>query len=150
MCDIHRFFLQRSCDLLKSPFSYLSKLIFPRHDVIIQLQESERAVMQANVEAINMNKSPIFSIGGYSVMELLGSGAFGSVYKVCVAMGGATWVGVATQWGGSGYGWSYLGGCGYAMGRAARYGVGVGMGGATWVGVATRCQVRSGSGYGWS
>lgn len=39
-------------------------------------------MMQANIEAINMNKSPIFSIAGYSVLELLGSGAFGSVYKV--------------------------------------------------------------------
>lgn len=38
--------------------------------------------MQANIEGIDQNKAPIFSIGGYAVLELLGSGAFGSVYKV--------------------------------------------------------------------
>ena len=35
-----------------------------------------------NVELTNQNRDPISTIGGYSVIELLGSGAFGSVYKV--------------------------------------------------------------------
>lgn len=52
-------------------------------DIAHCLQESERAVMQTNIEAINQDKAPIFSIDSYAVMELLGSGAFGSVYKVC-------------------------------------------------------------------
>ena len=46
------------------------------------MQESERDVLQTNVEKINQNKDPLSTIGGYAVVELLGSGAFGSVYKV--------------------------------------------------------------------
>lgn len=46
------------------------------------MQENERALLQANVEALNHNKTPIFILGGYAVLERLGSGAFGSVYKV--------------------------------------------------------------------
>ena len=38
--------------------------------------------MLASIDAINQSKAPIFSVGGYAVLELLGSGAFGSVYKV--------------------------------------------------------------------
>ncbi len=45
-------------------------------------QESEVAVIQANIEATDQNKAPIFTVGGYAVLDLLGSGAFGSVYKV--------------------------------------------------------------------
>ena len=45
-------------------------------------QESERAVLQTNIEGTNQNRDTLSTIGGYSVLELLGSGAFGSVYKV--------------------------------------------------------------------
>ena len=41
--------------------------------------------MQNSMAAIDHNKAPIFSIEGYAVLELLGSGAFGSVYKVKMA-----------------------------------------------------------------
>lgn len=34
------------------------------------------------METTNQNKDPLSVIGGYAVLELLGSGAFGSVYKV--------------------------------------------------------------------
>ena len=46
------------------------------------MQESERDVIRGNIESANQNRAPIFTIGGYAVLELLGSGAFGSVYKV--------------------------------------------------------------------
>ena len=46
------------------------------------VQEGERAALAASVEATNLNRAPLFSLAGYSVIELLGSGAFGSVYKV--------------------------------------------------------------------
>ncbi len=40
--------------------------------------------MLSNIESINQLRAPIFSVGGYAVLELLGAGAFGSVYKVGV------------------------------------------------------------------
>ena len=39
-------------------------------------------MIQANIEATNQNKAPTYTVGNYAVFELLGSGAFGSVYKV--------------------------------------------------------------------
>jgi len=35
-----------------------------------------------SIESMNQNKSPTKHIGSYAVLEHLGSGAFGSVYKV--------------------------------------------------------------------
>ena len=63
---------------VRSCYSILSSF----HGCFVCVQESERAVIQANIEAANHNRAPIFSIAGYAVLELLGSGAFGSVYKV--------------------------------------------------------------------
>ena len=39
-------------------------------------------MIRNNILATNQNKAPSHSIGSYDVLELLGSGAFGSVYKV--------------------------------------------------------------------
>jgi NIMA (never in mitosis gene a)-related kinase len=46
------------------------------------MQESELEQVQANIEAINQLKAPMHRVRKYDVMEHLGSGAFGSVYKV--------------------------------------------------------------------
>ncbi|ELU13080.1 hypothetical protein CAPTEDRAFT_200137 [Capitella teleta] len=44
-----------------------------------------------NLEVSNQNKEPTKRIGDYSVLELLGSGAFGSVYKVKKETAGQTY-----------------------------------------------------------
>ena len=39
-------------------------------------------MMIENVKALNRSSEPLTSIGGYCVVEYLGQGAFGVVYKV--------------------------------------------------------------------
>ena len=38
--------------------------------------------MTASIEAVNQDHAPLFSLAGYVVLDLLGAGSFGSVYKV--------------------------------------------------------------------
>ena len=45
-----------------------------QRDVLEEIRE--------NITATDQNKAPSHYIGDYAVMELLGSGAFGCVYKV--------------------------------------------------------------------
>ncbi|XP_066935146.1 serine/threonine-protein kinase Nek10-like [Clytia hemisphaerica] len=47
-----------------------------------QLPDEEIDIIKENVQAVNHNKEPIYHIQQYAVYEHLGSGAFGSVYKV--------------------------------------------------------------------
>ncbi len=39
-------------------------------------------LINSNIDAINRRRAPSRTVGSYAVLELLGSGAFGSVYKV--------------------------------------------------------------------
>ena len=38
--------------------------------------------LQSNIQQLNINKSPTHVVQNYLVFELIGAGAFGSVYKV--------------------------------------------------------------------
>lgn len=55
----------------------------PQRDALSEILE--------NLEVSNQNKEPTKRIGDYSVLELLGSGAFGSVYKVKKETAGQTY-----------------------------------------------------------
>ncbi|XP_053571717.1 serine/threonine-protein kinase Nek10 [Bombina bombina] len=46
------------------------------------LQEVELKQIADNIESINQNKTPTKFIGNYAILDHVGSGAFGSVYKV--------------------------------------------------------------------
>ncbi|XP_075443096.1 serine/threonine-protein kinase Nek10 isoform X3 [Ascaphus truei] len=46
------------------------------------LPEDELKQVADNIESINQNKTPTKFIGNYAILDHLGSGAFGSVYKV--------------------------------------------------------------------
>lgn len=49
---------------------------------LIYNQEDELKQIAESIESINQNKAPARHIGNYAILEHLGSGAFGSVYKV--------------------------------------------------------------------
>uniref|UniRef100_M4AWC9 NIMA related kinase 10 n=1 Tax=Xiphophorus maculatus TaxID=8083 RepID=M4AWC9_XIPMA len=44
--------------------------------------EEELSCLRENIESLNQNRPPLRVIGGYSILDHLGSGAFGSVFKV--------------------------------------------------------------------
>ncbi|KFP52994.1 Serine/threonine-protein kinase Nek10, partial [Cathartes aura] len=46
------------------------------------LKEDELKQVAESIESMNQNKAPTKYIGNYAILEHLGSGAFGSVYKV--------------------------------------------------------------------
>ncbi|XP_056007896.1 serine/threonine-protein kinase Nek10-like isoform X2 [Ostrea edulis] len=48
--------------------------------------------IRINIQETNQNRSPTRHIGDYAVFELLGKGAFGSVYKVCKRTAGQTFL----------------------------------------------------------
>ena len=56
-------------------YSHLAELISSQ-------SEEERKLLLANINSINQHNKAICTIGDYSVLELLGTGAYGSVYRV--------------------------------------------------------------------
>ncbi|KAI2654877.1 Serine/threonine-protein kinase Nek10 [Labeo rohita] len=63
----------------------IGKLILPQNFKDPQaksLQEEELDVLRESIETVNQNRPPLRVINGYAVLDHLGSGAFGSVFKV--------------------------------------------------------------------
>lgn len=50
--------------------------------VCVATQEDELRRLREAVEAADQNRPPLRAIHGYSILDHLGSGAFGSVFKV--------------------------------------------------------------------
>lgn len=48
----------------------------------MNLQEEVHSKIKCRIHNTNQNRAPMFYVGGYAVLEHLGSGAFGSVFKV--------------------------------------------------------------------
>lgn len=73
---------------------------------LIYNQEDELKQIAASIESMNQNKAPTKHISNYAILEHLGSGAFGSVYKVNFPFhinlpfwGEASWRGSNTSFG---------------------------------------------------
>lgn len=54
----------------------------PLQEKITLLSEDELDVLRESIETVNQNRAPLRVINGYAVLDHLGSGAFGSVFKV--------------------------------------------------------------------
>ncbi|XP_058602606.1 serine/threonine-protein kinase Nek10 isoform X1 [Onychostoma macrolepis] len=54
----------------------------PLQEKIALLLEEELDVLRESIETVNQNRPPLRVINGYAVLDHLGSGAFGSVFKV--------------------------------------------------------------------
>lgn len=68
---------------------------------LIYNQEDELKQIAESIESVNQNKAPTKHIGNYAILEHLGSGAFGSVYKVSFPFGTRIEVGEEPSWRGS-------------------------------------------------
>ena len=54
----------------------------PLVEKLVSLKEDELDLIRENIMATNQSKPPTHFIGEYAVLDLLGSGGFGSVYRV--------------------------------------------------------------------
>lgn len=46
------------------------------------MKEDEQRGLRESIEAVDQNRAPLKAISGYSILDHLGSGAFGSVFNV--------------------------------------------------------------------
>lgn len=46
------------------------------------VQDEELESLRENIEAVDQNRPPLRVINGYAILDHLGTGAFGSVFKV--------------------------------------------------------------------
>lgn len=51
-------------------------------DVCFVMQEEELDSLRESIETVDQNRPPLKVINGYSILDHLGTGAFGSVFKV--------------------------------------------------------------------
>ena len=56
----------------------------------IYYKDDQLSLMTSNIEATNRKRASSRTVGSYAVLELLGSGAFGSVYKVSYVILGSS------------------------------------------------------------
>ena len=50
--------------------------------IVLSNQKVEQEAMMEGIKALDRSSQPLTNIGGYCVVEYLGHGAFGVVYKV--------------------------------------------------------------------
>lgn len=54
---------------------------------LLSNQKAEQETVIENIKALDRTGEPLTNIGGYCVVEYLGQGAFGVVYKVSDTLG---------------------------------------------------------------
>lgn len=81
-----------NCDEMKATLYNINQYSLTHTCISDFLQPEAVEEIRINIQETNHNRSPTRYIGDYAVFELLGKGAFGSVYKVCRKSAGQTFL----------------------------------------------------------